>query len=268
MPTTKTTRRRPATSSTPPREGTAVRAREALAELERLASPAVRDGLARYGIPSEHALGVAMKDIQGLARRLGQDHALATALWKTGVYEARMLCAYVGEVDRVTPAEMKRWSGDFDNWALCDTLCFALWDRSPHAWAMADTWAGHRDEFVKRAAFALFASLAVHDKAREDAPFLDALVLIERESTDARNFVKKGVNWALRAIGGRRSPALRKAARALATRLAGSGDATARWNGRDALRAFAKADAKPPKAEPKTTARKKAAEKTPKRAGR
>ncbi|AEI65675.1 DNA alkylation repair protein [Corallococcus macrosporus] len=262
MPTTKNTR--PTTSSTASREDTEARVREALAEFERLASPTVRDGLARYGIPAEHALGVAMRDIQGLARRLGRDHALATALWKTGVYEARLLCAYVGEVDRVTPAEMNRWARDFDSWAVCDTLCFALWDRGPHAWAMTDTWAGHRDEFVKRAAFALLASLAVHDKACEDAPFLGALALIEREATDGRNFVKKGVNWALRAIGVRRSPPLRKAARALATRLAASGDATARWVGKDALRAFAKADAKPPKPEPKA-ARKKAAAKTPKR---
>jgi 3-methyladenine DNA glycosylase AlkD len=56
--------------------------------------------------------------------------------------------------------------------------------------------------------------------------------------------VKKGVNWALRAIGGTKSPTLRAAARATAERLAASSDKTARWNGKDALRAFAKADAK------------------------
>jgi hypothetical protein len=55
--------------------------------------------------------------------------------------------------------------------------------------------------------------------------------------------VKKGVNWALRAIGGKKSPALRSAARKLATKLAGSADKTARWIGKDALRAFDKADA-------------------------
>ena len=60
---------------------------------------------------------------------------------------------------------------------------------------------------------------------------------------DERNFVKKGVNWALRAIGGKKSPALRSAARKLATKLAGSPDKTARWIGKDALKAFAKADA-------------------------
>lgn len=235
------------TSAKGPRGDIDARVKEALSELERLATPAMRDSLSRYGIPSDHALGVPMRDVQGLARRLGRDHVLANALWKTGVYEARMLCAYIGEPDRVTPAEMDRWCRDFDSWAVCDTLCFALWDHTPHAWAMADKWSSHRDEFVKRAAFALLASLAVHDKSGEDAPHLGGLVLIEREATDARNFVKKGVNWALRAVGSRRGPAVRKAARALATRLSASEDATARWIGKDALRAFAKLDAKPPK---------------------
>lgn len=50
-----------------------------------------------------------------------------------------------------------------------------------------------------------------------------------------RNFVKKGVSWALRAIG-RRSPKLRVAALALAERLAASKDEAARWVGKDALR--------------------------------
>ena len=68
-----------------------------------------------------------------------------------------------------------------------------------------------RDEFVKRAAFALLASLALHDKRAGDAPFLRALPLIERAATDERNFVKKGVSWALRAVG-RRNAALNKRA--------------------------------------------------------
>ena len=44
-----------------------------------------------------------------------------------------MLTAYVDEPERVTSAQMDRWSRQFDNWAICDTLCFALWVRSPHA---------------------------------------------------------------------------------------------------------------------------------------
>ena len=105
---------------------------------------------------------------------------------------------------------MDRWCRDFDNWAICDTVCFHLFDRTPHAWAKVTEWCDRPDEFVKRAAFALLASLALHDKPAADEPFLEGLPLIERAATDERNFVKKGVNWALRRIG-RRNRALHAA---------------------------------------------------------
>jgi 3-methyladenine DNA glycosylase AlkD len=91
-------------------------------------------------------------------------------------------------------------------------------------------------EFDKRAGFVLLACVALHRKELPDAPFLDRLPLIEAGATDPRNFVKKGVNWALRAIGSRKSPALKTAALDVAARLAAMSDPTARWSGKDALR--------------------------------
>lgn len=208
---------------------------DALTQLERRATKATRDGMARYAIPSDHALGVGMRDVQAIAKTLGRDHALAAALWKTGVYEARMLTAYVADPAQLTAAQMDGWARDFDNWAICDTLCFALFDRSPHAWRRAQAWSTRRDEFVKRAAFALVASMALHHKNSDDAPFHASLDWIERASDDERNFVKKGVNWALRSIG-RRNAALNRDAVALARRLAASSQAHTRWIGKDALR--------------------------------
>ncbi len=130
---------------------------------------------------------------------------------------------------------MDRWCRDFDNWAICDSLCFHLFDRTPHAFAKVAAWSNQRDEFVKRAAFALLASLALHDKTAGDEPFLASLPLIERAATDERNFVKKGVSWALRGVG-RRNVALNAAAVELARRLCDSSSAAARWVGRDALK--------------------------------
>ena len=207
----------------------------AVAWLKKHSSKSVRDGMSRYAIPNDHALGVRMGDIQKLARQLGRDHALALALWKTGVYEARMLSAYVDEPERVTAAQMDAQARDFDNWAVCDTLCFVLWYDTPHAFAKVRKWASHRDEFVRRAAFALLASIALKDKTTGDAQFLRTLAFVGKAATDERNFVKKGVNWALRGIGGR-SLALNQAAVALAKKLTLSPGPAARWVGKDALR--------------------------------
>jgi 3-methyladenine DNA glycosylase AlkD len=207
----------------------------ALSWLERNSTPHDRANLARFGITAPKAFGVSMKNIQALAKRVGRSHELAAALWDTGWYEARMLTAFVDEPARVTPAQMDRWCRDFDNWAICDTLCFHLFDRTPYAWAKVEQWSGRRDEFVKRAAFALLASLAAHDKNAGDEPFIESLIAVERAADDERNFVKKAVNWALRMVG-RRNAALNAAAVKLARRLADSQQPAARWVGKDALR--------------------------------
>ena len=208
---------------------------EILAWLERKGTKKNRDGMARYAIVAPKAFGVSVGDIRALGKTVGRDHALADALWKTGWYEARMLVGFVADPARVTPAQMDRWARDFDNWAICDHLCFHLFDRTPHAWRKIAQWGRSRDEFVKRAAFALLASVALHDKEAPDARFLATLPLVERAAADERNFVKKGVSWALRGVG-RRNKALHGPAVAVARRLAASDASAPRWVGKDALR--------------------------------
>lgn len=195
----------------------------------------------RYGLVVDKAMGVPMAAMQAVARPLAPDHDLAQALWDTGWYEARMVACMIDDPARVTPQQMDAWRADFDNWGIVDTVCFKLFDQVHHAPAKVAEWTSLNEEFGRRAGFALLACLALHGGG-EEADFLRGLALIEACATDERNFVKKGVNWALRAIGSRKTPKLRAAAREVAQRLAASSDRTARWNGKDALRAFAKAD--------------------------
>jgi 3-methyladenine DNA glycosylase AlkD len=214
-----------------------------LAELKRLSSKKYKDGMSRFGIPSDKAFGVPVGEIQKLGRNLGRNHTLALELWKTDAYEARLLCAFIDEPDRVTPAQMDAWAKDFDNWALCDTLCFHLFDKSRYARRKIAKWATRKDEFVKRSAFALMAAIGVHDKLMEESFFFECLPLIERAASDERNFVKKGVSWALRVVG-RRSRALHKASVGLAKRLSASEDRAERWVGKDAYRELTSAKVK------------------------
>ena len=205
------------------------------AQLRSLATKSTLHGMARYGLPSDKAFGVPVGVMQKLAKRLGRNHELAGGLWATGWYEARMLAAFLDEPERVTAAQMDRWCRDFDNWGIVDTVCFHLFDRTPHAWGKVVPWSRRRAEFEKRAGFVLRACLAGHDKAAVDAQFLALLPIIEGGANDERNFVKKGVSWALRMIG-RRNRALHAAALPVAKRLAEAAEPACRWVGKDALR--------------------------------
>jgi 3-methyladenine DNA glycosylase AlkD len=211
------------------------RVAEVLEQLEAIADPTRLAGMARYGISTTNALGVPIPELRRVARRMGNDHDRALALWTTGVHEARILASMTDEVTRVTPSQMDAWAREFDSWDLCDQVCGNLFDRTPHAFGKARAWSGRGTEFVRRAGFATMACAAVHRKDVGDQPFEAFLPVIVGASTDERNYVKKAVNWALRQIG-KRNAGLNRRAIATANEISGLDSGAARWIGADALR--------------------------------
>ena len=172
---------------------------EVLAWLKENGSKRNVEGLARYGIVAPKAFGVTMGAMLKFAK------------------------------------QMDAWTAEFDNWGVCDTVCWHLFYETPFIWKKARQWSKSPREFVKRAGFVMMAGLVKHDRAASDAEFKTLFPLIEAGARDERNFVKKGVSWALRRIGTRNLP-LNGAATALAARLAKSEHPASRWVGSDAYR--------------------------------
>jgi 3-methyladenine DNA glycosylase AlkD len=206
-----------------------------LRHLRSLGDPKAVEGMARFGITTRKVFGVSTPDLRKTAKEIGKNHDLAQELWSTGVLEARAIAALIDEPAKVTEKQMERWVRDFDNWAVCDGCCMNLFDKTSFAWMKVIEWSKREREYEKRAAFALIAVLAVHDKEAEDKQFLSVLPIIKREATDERNFVKKAVNWALRQIG-KRNLALNKKAIQTAKEIQRLDCKSARWIAADALR--------------------------------
>ncbi len=225
----------PRAKKPPPPIDVRIETKAALAWLKRSGRRTNVEGMARYGIRASKVFGVSVREIERYARPFRRQHALALSLFDTGWFEARLMGAFVADPDQLTVTQMNLWCKAFENWADCDHACFHLFDKSPLAWSRVRAWAPKKREFEKRAAFALIASLALHDRASPDAPFAKVLPLIARGAKDERNFVKKGVSWALRGICARR-PAVKPAALALARKLAASEHPAERWVGKDVLR--------------------------------
>lgn len=204
-------------------------------QMKSKSNPRNVEGMARYGIASKKVLGLCMPDIECLRKEAGKDHALALRLWDSGIYEARILAAVVDEPGKVTESQMEKWVKDFDNWAVCDNTCMRLFDKTPFAYRKAKEWSSRKEEFVKRAGFALMATLAVHDKKAPDSSFLRFLPIIKRGSRDERNYVRKAVNWALRQIG-KRNANLNKAAIRTAEEILKMDSKASKWIANDALR--------------------------------
>jgi 3-methyladenine DNA glycosylase AlkD len=193
------------------------------------------EGMARFGINLTNTLGVSIPVIRKIAKETGSDHNLAQKLWASKIHEARILAAMIDDPKEVTETQMEGWVKDFDSWDVCDQCCSNLFDKTANAFQMARKWSSRNEEFVKRAAFALMAALAVHDKNSTNAQFQSFLPIIERESTDERNFVRKATNWALRQIG-KRNMQLNRLALKTARQIQKKNSKSARWIASDAIR--------------------------------
>jgi 3-methyladenine DNA glycosylase AlkD len=198
-----------------------------------------RSGMGRYGINVDRAFGMSIPSLRGTARLIGRNHELALALWASGWHEARLLAVFIDEAERITAEQMDRWAGDFDSWDITDQCCSNLFIRTPFAERKVREWARREEEFVRRAAFAMIAALAVHSTTMTDEDFRSMLVLVCEAADDERNFVRKAVNWALRQTG-KRNMALHAEALAAAEALALRPSKAARWIARDALRELRK----------------------------
>jgi 3-methyladenine DNA glycosylase AlkD len=207
---------------------------EVLEHLKSLANAENVAGMARFGINPDHTLGIDIYTLRRIAKGIGADHDLALELWDSGFHEARILAGYIADPRAMSAAQIEHWVADFDSWDVCDQVV-ELFSKTPFAYPKVADWAQRPEEFVKRAAFALIAELAAHDKQAPDEKLAQLFPIIVGAADDDRNFVKKAVNWALRNLG-KRNRALNQQAIAVARQIQVRGARPARWIAADALR--------------------------------
>ena len=209
-------------------------AAEIVAHLRSIGSEENRQGMKRYGIRIERALGISHGVQRDIAKKIKRNHQRAFELWESGITEAQFIASVTADPKRFTKADARRWAAEFDSWDIVDGVSDLFVD-TDHWRELIEEFAADEREFVRRTAFAMLCWATVHRKKEPDATFVAYLPLVEAHSTDERNFVKKAVNWALRTIG-KRSQTTYGPALAMAERLSASDDKTARWVGKGAVR--------------------------------
>jgi 3-methyladenine DNA glycosylase AlkD len=206
-----------------------------LRQLKSLGNEKNLAGMARFGIATDKAFGIKHPELKQIARQYRKDHVLALALWDSGYHEARLLATLIDDPKQVTEAQADAWVEDINSWDICDGFTGSLIDKTPFAYRKAVQWANRKEEFVRRAGFALMAWLPVHDKKAPDEKFDKFFDLMLKHAIDERNFVKKAVNWALRQTG-KRNLSLNRRAIKVAKKIATQDSKSAHWIAKDALR--------------------------------
>src|SRR5208282_4292769 len=128
---------------------------EILLKLKSMSNPDNVRGMARFGINPHNTLGIAIPALRKIAKAAGRDQRLSLKLWESGIHEARVLAAFVGDPQQVSEKQMECWARDFDSWGVCDQVCMNLFDKTPYAYKKAVEWGQEEEEFVKRAGYAL-----------------------------------------------------------------------------------------------------------------
>ncbi|MGH1334656.1 MAG: DNA alkylation repair protein [Aureispira sp.] len=211
-----------------------------LAHLHTLSNPEKAAYKAqKFGVHAQQTLGIYQADLKALAKELPKNKTLALDLYKSGIYEARILCAKIFPLKELDGEQMEVWIKDFENWEICDTFCMGLFAKGPLAASKIYAWANKEREYERRASFATLAAYCMAAKKVENASFRPFFSLIEAAADDERLYVKKAVNWALRNIG-KRNIDLHQEAQACAERLLLRPEKSAQWIGKDALKQWSK----------------------------
>jgi 3-methyladenine DNA glycosylase AlkD len=189
---------------------------ETMRALEKAGSAQTRKTYARHGM-KEPMFGVSFATLKTLQKRIGVDHELALALWKTKNADARNLAMKIADPAKMKAADLDRWVTE-NPMPMCGAYITMLAAEGPHGTVKAREWLGSSKDTFRTAGWGLAGHLANLDEKTPDDPFAKRLAQIEKSIHSAPNAERAAMNQAVITIGGR-SAGLRKAAIAAAKRI-------------------------------------------------
>lgn len=188
---------------------------QAMRALESKGTAQNRKVYARHGYPQE-MFGVSFTELRALAKSVGVDQGLATALWNTGNADARILATLVMDPAQMDGKQWDAWVQDITFQTLADQLAGPV-ARSPFARAKAEQWTQHTKDHVAQTGWNVVSLLAA-DATTDRAWLEQHLDRIENTIHGAGNWTRHAMNQALISIGGY-CPPLQDKALAMARRI-------------------------------------------------
>lgn len=172
---------------------------EVMAALEQAAKPGTAAIYRRHGAEGE-VWGVPYADLGKLEKRIRVDHALALALWETGVHDARTLALKVADPEAFTRRQLESWLEQAGNRILMGHVG-GLIARRADGQDVALAWIDGAGEWIRSAGWVGISGLA--NAGRLDERVASPLLRrISETIHEAFNRERYNMNNALIAIGG------------------------------------------------------------------
>lgn len=166
--------------------------------------------------------GIGLTRLRKLAKQIGRDRALAQALWKTDVHDARVISLLIDDPAQITREQAERQVGELAGGMLAHVFasCDATLAKTPFMVELADEWVRSDDPVRRDCGYGLLyeASKLSGRKAPDEAFFLAQVERIAATIDGEPERVRLSMATALMGIG-KRSAALNRAALDVARRV-------------------------------------------------
>lgn len=169
-------------------------------------SPNQTDGLKSYGI--------GLTILRKLAKQIGRNHKLALQLWKSDIYDARVLGLLIDDPKKMTIEQAEAQVQQLNAGWLAHVFasCGATLAKTPFAPQLADQWIKSADNVRRRCGYSLLYELSKRKiKSMDDAYFMDRITEIHDTIHDQEQWVREAMKAALMGIG-KRNKTLNQAA--------------------------------------------------------
>lgn len=153
------------------------------------------------------SFGIGLTQLRKIAKQIGRDRKLAGQLWKSDVYDAKIVGLLIDEPKQITREQAEQQVDQLHGGMLTHVFssCDATLAKSPVAAELAVDWLQSKSDVRRQCGWALIYELSKkkNPKGMDDDFFLERIDQIQREIHDEEMWVRESMNSALMGIGKR-----------------------------------------------------------------
>ena len=160
------------------------------------------------------SFGIGLTKLRKLAKQVGRDHKLAQQLWKSDIYDAKIVGLLIDDPKQLSREQAEAQAEELNAGMLSHVFasCDATLSKAPFAFDLATEWMESEDDVRRRCGYSLLYELSKKNiKGMEDDYLLERISHIEATIHDEEMWVREAMNSALMGIG-KRNKRLNKAA--------------------------------------------------------
>jgi len=152
------------------------------------------------------SFGIGLTQLRKLAKQIGRDHKLAGQLWKSDIYDAKVIGLLIDDPKQLSREQAEKQVEELNAGMLSHVFasCDATLAKAPFAFELACDWIESDDEVRRRCGYALVYELSKKNiKEMDDAWCLARIKHIQKTIHGEEMWVRESMNSALMGIGKR-----------------------------------------------------------------